>query len=123
LRRPAEIVLADFGVAHFANTADTDERPAGTPLYLAPEQFRGAPPTRATDLFAVGAILWEMAEGRPTRRHSDLLATRQAAPVSREHFSELGDIGLRLGALIDRLMSAVPEQRPETAGAALDTLV
>lgn len=124
LRGPGEIVIADFGVAHFANAAAGDDRPAGTPLYLAPEQFRGAPPSRATDLFAVGAILWEMTEGLPARRHGDLsTATHREPPaVERARFAALGDAGERLAALVDALMAANPADRPETAAAALAAL-
>ena len=66
LRAPGEVVLADFGSAGL--TAG-----AGTPLYFAPEQFQGAPGSPATDLYAVGAILWEAATGRPLRSHADLM--------------------------------------------------
>ena len=125
LRQPGEIVIADFGVAHFANAAPVGDRPAGTPLYLAPEQFRGAPPSAATDLFAVGAILWEMAEGRPARRQGDLLAAHHNPPpaIDRIRFAGLGETGTRLAALIDALMATTPGQRPESAAAALAILV
>lgn len=124
LRRPGEVVIADFGVAHFANAAPSEERPAGTPLYLAPEQFRGAAPTPATDLFAVGAILREMAEGRPARRHGDLLAAhhRELPPLDRSRLAALGEAGARLASLTSALMSTAPGDRPESAAAALSVL-
>jgi hypothetical protein len=120
LRGPADIVLADFGVAEFAAVAAFDERPAGTPLYLAPEQFRGAPPSPATDLFAVGAILWELALGHPARRHSDLLSVDriEAASIPTEALAPLGDLATRLAALIAALMSIDPKHRPTSAAAA-----
>src|SRR5204862_492704 len=63
--------------------AAASDHPAGTPLYLAPEQFRGAPADARTDLYAAGAMLWELAAGHPARRHRDLLAgaTTPAPPL------------------------------------------
>ena len=76
LRAPGEIVLADFGgavqLAGEAKAARLGEA-GGTPLYLAPEQFQGAPASAETDLYAAGAILWEAATGRALRSHADFL--------------------------------------------------
>jgi serine/threonine protein kinase len=38
---------------------------AGTHIYLAPEQAQGAALTPATDIWGIGAVLWEAATGRP----------------------------------------------------------
>ena len=64
--------------------APAGDAPGGTPLYLAPEQFAGAPASPATDLYAAGAIIWEMMMGRPLRDQSALIAGSQhdAAPVA-----------------------------------------
>jgi serine/threonine-protein kinase len=76
LRAPGEVVLADFGGAvqldREAKAARLGEA-GGTPLYLAPEQFQGAPASAETDLYAAGAILWEAATGHALRSHADLL--------------------------------------------------
>jgi tRNA A-37 threonylcarbamoyl transferase component Bud32 len=77
LRAPGAVVLADFGSAGLAG----DPRAAGTPLYFAPEQFQGTPASPATDLYAVGAILWEAATGRPLRSHADLMRGGGPAPT------------------------------------------
>jgi serine/threonine protein kinase len=54
------VVLADFGLA--IPTRDTDARPqAGTLRYLAPELRDGAPASPASDRFAAGIILLELA--------------------------------------------------------------
>ena len=79
-------MLADFGAAELRDDAGrASDGPAGTPQYLAPERLRGARPSAATDLYAAGAILWEMAVGRPLRTHADLLrgATVSAAAARR----------------------------------------
>jgi len=85
LRAPGEVVLADFGAAvqldRDAKTARLGEA-GGTPLYLAPEQFRGAPASGETDLYAAGAILWEAATGHPLRSHADLLQRGRPADAA-----------------------------------------
>jgi TolB-like protein len=74
---PHGVKLLDFGLATHAwagvlGSAAGDTTAGltlpgtlvGTPYYMAPEQARGETPTPATDLFAVGAILFEMLTGR-----------------------------------------------------------
>jgi len=84
LRSPGEVVLADFGAAVQIDR-DGAERlgeAGGTPLYLAPEQFQGAPASAETDLYAAGAILWEAATGRALRSHADLLQRGRPADAA-----------------------------------------
>jgi len=56
------VVLADFGIAAIRISSEGDI--SGTPAYMAPEQTRGEPPTPAADVYAVGALLYEMVTGR-----------------------------------------------------------
>jgi serine/threonine protein kinase len=121
LRRTGETVLADFGNARLVEGVSAGDA-AGTPIYLAPEQFRGAPPSPAADLFAAGAILWEALCGRPLRQHGDLTANRfGTAPVLPEVRERLGPGAAPLVALIEALTALEPERRPsaEVALAAL----
>lgn len=54
------VVLIDLGVARRAGQAGTVR---GTHAYMAPEQIRGEAWTPATDVFALGVVLWELASG------------------------------------------------------------
>ncbi|HEY8923090.1 MAG TPA: protein kinase, partial [Polyangia bacterium] len=119
VRSAGDVVLADFGGARLTDptaiTAGLAAGAQGTPLYLAPEQFRGAPAAPATDLFATGAILWELATGTPLRRRRDVLPETDA-PVALPPavFDDLGADGAALRALIEALLSPTPESRPPT---------
>lgn len=67
--------VADFGLVHVQPHGDaTDDEGlkttlAGTPAYMAPEQFDGAEPTAKADQYALGVTLFEIVYGRrPTKR-------------------------------------------------------
>jgi serine/threonine-protein kinase len=56
--------LMDFGVAQLASSELTSTGMLlGTPAYMAPEQITGAAVTAETDLFSVGAVLYELLAG------------------------------------------------------------
>jgi serine/threonine-protein kinase len=54
-------VLIDLGVARAIGEAGAVR---GTHAYMAPEQVRGLAWTRATDVFALGIVLWELVAGK-----------------------------------------------------------
>lgn len=127
LRRPGDVVIADFGIAQLIGAAGGElgaEAPAGTPLYLAPEQFSGAPASPATDLYAAGAILWEMLMGRPLRDQGALVAgsLHDAAPVSAPVIARLGAAGATLAALTAALTRRLASERVASAQDALARL-
>jgi tetratricopeptide (TPR) repeat protein len=58
-------VVTDFGLAHTLTQAtESSVTIAGTPAYMAPEQFEGKPTTAAVDVYAFGVLLYEMVVGR-----------------------------------------------------------
>lgn len=56
-------VITDFGLASGANQASGEF--GGTPAYMAPELWRGEKPSCASDIYALGVILYEIVTGRP----------------------------------------------------------
>lgn len=55
------VKVLDFGVMAF--THDTRQERVGTKGYMAPEQVRGEKPTPATDIYALGTVLYEALAG------------------------------------------------------------
>lgn len=67
--------IADFGLAHITNqpTLTLPGQRLGTPSYMAPEQVSANPQKSgpATDIYGLGAILYELLTGRPPFACSD----------------------------------------------------
>ncbi len=74
-RLPLDIKLLDFGIARFIEEAKAagggrgggggSDSVTGTVAYMSPEQCRGEELRPQSDLYAVGAVLYEMLTGRP----------------------------------------------------------
>jgi eukaryotic-like serine/threonine-protein kinase len=68
---PHGVKLLDFGLARPIDLDDRQTRLTtpgtiiGTPRYLSPEQLLGEPANHTVDIFATGAVLYEMITGRP----------------------------------------------------------
>ena len=119
------VKVLDFGIARLGSLHMTATGALiGTPDYMAPEQIRGDEIDRRTDLWAVGAVLYQLLsgtkpfEGTPLARllsaisklpHTPLLQRAPAVPKG-------------VSDLVDRLLSKPREGRPATAGLVRDEL-
>jgi len=97
-----QVKILDFGIAKASPRADADgdsERGTmvealatetgailGTVPYMSPEQVRGAPADGRSDIFSLGAVLFEMLTGRPAFAAPSLAETMSAI-LTRDPFS------------------------------------
>ncbi|MBW8804711.1 MAG: extracellular solute-binding protein [Catenulisporales bacterium] len=117
LSQDGRALLTGFGIAVDAPVTASDAR-AGTLEYLPPERVNGAGATAAGDLYSLGVMLFQAAEGfspfrRGTPAETLTAVVRDPAPVP-------GRAG-RLAPLISALLAKDPAARP-TATRALEGL-
>ncbi|HLL23051.1 MAG TPA: serine/threonine-protein kinase [Kofleriaceae bacterium] len=77
------VTIIDFGLARtLTRELPSQETLAGTPAFMAPEIVTGSPPSITADIYAVGAILYEMLTGiTPFARSSDIFEAHLREPV------------------------------------------
>lgn len=113
------VKLTDFGLARAAEDVKLTRTGfvSGTPLYMAPEQALGAETDHRSDLFSLGAILYEMAAGQPPFTGNSALAIlKQIADVPHRPLREVNPaVPDWLAKTIDRLLAKKPEDRIQSA--------
>ena len=131
--------IIDFGLAKlvrprppFESGADTpawgDTDPGrilGTAAYMSPEQVRGAEVDARSDLFAFGALLYEMLSGEPAFRRETGVETLHAVlkePAPRLREAGLGASAPVLQRVLDRCLAKDPGDRYPSAGELLSDL-
>ncbi len=65
-----EPILSDFGIVKMigSSTGTLTSSSVGTPLYISPEQAKGQPGNEASDIYSLGATLYEVCTGVPPFR-------------------------------------------------------
>ncbi|MFH0903240.1 MAG: protein kinase [Pseudomonadota bacterium] len=88
----------------------------GTPAYMAPEQWRGEECCEATDIWALGVILHELASGhRPYEGAKTFVAELVAGPEPIRALTPTGDVPVELIELIGRCLAKDASRRPLAA--------
>jgi serine/threonine-protein kinase len=104
-----ESKLVDFGLATLDGHAGLV---AGSPSYLAPEQWAGSPGVPATDVYAATCVFFQCVTGH---RPFEADTTEQLRALHQFHPVPLGAVPEQLRPLIARGMAKDPAWRPATA--------
>ena len=103
---------------------DSRPDPVGTPLYMAPELWRGNPATRRSDLYSLGILLYELLAGAAPHRGVTMADLPNA--VQDRDVPRVGDVvpGIEpaLAAIVDRLIERDAGARFASADALLVAL-
>ncbi|MGY3174742.1 serine/threonine protein phosphatase PrpC [Pseudomonas sp. TE12234] len=110
-----ELRLLDFGLAYCPGLSlDEPSALPGTPSYIAPEAFRGDPPSAQQDLYSVGVTLYVLLTGHfPYGEIEAFQRPRFGVPVSPSRYRP--DLPEWLIQTLERAVAADPVQRFETA--------
>lgn len=112
--------VTDFGIARALASIKPGERTDvvwGSPLYFAPEQASGEPPTPASDVYSLGVVMYELLCGTPpfTASTADELArlhiSARPLPIS----EYVPDIPSALEEIVMKVLSKEPSARYRTA--------
>jgi len=121
-----EVKILDFGVAKLAGEAGLTRTgtTVGTPSYMAPEQVEGGEIRAATDLWALGALLYQLLTGQPPfARPSDRATLAAILAVDPQPLSAArDDVPEHLAALAAELLTKDPDGRPSSAGEVAERL-
>jgi len=116
-------VLLDFGIAKLL----ADEEPGRatstriyTPTYAAPEQLAGEPVTVATDVYALGLLLFEILCGEQARRAADTALRTQPSGIARASDRDwvrrdASGIDVELDRIVAMALREEPERRYRSA--------
>ncbi|MCY0998668.1 SUMF1/EgtB/PvdO family nonheme iron enzyme [Myxococcus sp. MISCRS1] len=96
----------------------------GTPLYLAPELWRGEPASRATDIYAMGVMLHELCTGSAPHQHVPLAELGRAVTADRPPLLEGQRLDLPAGfaSVVDRCLALEADQRFDSGDALREAL-
>ena len=110
------VKLTDFGIAHLVNSNHTQTgQMLGSPRYMSPEQAMGREIDGRSDIFSLGAVLYEMLTGQyafdgdslPTIVYRVISETPVAAELIRPQ------LPAELASLLAQMLNKNPEARPD----------
>jgi predicted Ser/Thr protein kinase len=113
---PAGAKVVDFGIAAAAGPAEPEEGLLGTPAYLAPERLTGGAIEPASDVYALGVLLYRLlADESPWTVETTTQMLSAHIYVEPAPLPELPGVPSRVADLVDRCLAKDPGDRPDAA--------
>lgn len=111
-----EAVLCDFGISAVANSDHTRTSGViGTLGYMAPERHRGGPSTVASDVYALGCLLWACLSGRAPYVGTDFDVAIGHIEGEIPQLPGRGNEAAAINHVLQRAMAKNPQERFHTA--------
>ena len=111
-----DVKIADFGAAYLRKSQVVQTAMMGSPYYMSPEQIAGRTLTHHSDMYSLGAVLYELLTGQLPARAENLEALlkkiTQLDPLPPSEIRK--DLPRELDAVILRAMRKDPAQRYPT---------
>ena len=109
------ILLMDFGLTH---ASGADSLPSGTPAYMAPELMLGQPATVASDVYAIGVLLFNLLTRQYPVEGADLVKIRAAhgAGAHKALLDVRPDLPQALAHVVETAIHPDPRKRWGSAG-------
>ncbi|KAF6260961.1 kinase-like domain-containing protein [Scenedesmus sp. NREL 46B-D3] len=107
--------VCDFGISKMKDAslaASSTRLQAGTPAYMAPEQFEGCSATEKVDVFSFAVLLWECCEQQQPWRDLSPMQIIYAVGLQEERLKRPGRCSEGLWELIEACWQQQPELRP-----------
>ena len=125
LHQQGNLLITDFGLARVLGDKTTSRKAgaSGTPLYMAPEQVLNVDASSATDVYALGVVLYRMLAGRPPfmGESSGIEGATAAKRIVEEHLHILpqplrdyqSSVPLAVEEVVMRCLNKEPANRPK----------
>ncbi len=123
--KPANIMIdgrgrarvTDFGLAGEALALGRTDARSGTPLYMAPEQLAGREVSRASDIYSLGLVLYELFSGRRAFDAGSVpeLLKKMESTTPSSLSSHIDGLDPAVERIVRRCLEADPRQRPASA--------
>jgi serine/threonine-protein kinase len=122
------VKVTDFGIAKVMNSVDhltATGSLLGTPSYMSPEQARGSALDGRSDLFAVGAVFYEMLAGAKAFRGESItglifkIIAEEPTPIREVD----GNLPEEVSRILSKALSKAPETRYQNGRALADDLL